>query len=505
MKYIDTFLNSITMYRLVLYCLRAITLCALILSFFGYIPFEPLELIISLIVLAVACWSANVFFAKLYKVPANKESYAITALILFLIISPPSSLIDVGMVFFAGVLAIASKYLLVIHKSHLFNPAAFGAFAIGLVGFANVSWWVGRPILTPLLAIAGFLIIRKIRRESLFFAFAASALTTTTLVSLFSGSTVSDALYSIIISGTMIFFGTVMLTEPQTMPQTKRLWIIYGILIGILFSIPLHLGSFYLTAELSLLLGNIFAFTLYPRFRVRLSLLLKTMLSPDIYEFDFAATEKMQFHPGQYMEWTLGHNAPDARGNRRYFTIASSPTEDAVKLGVRVASEKSSSFKNALLILGAGDSIFASQVAGDFILPKDKTAKLIFIAGGIGITPYRSMIKYLIDTNDTRDITLFYVAGNTQDFVYEDLFTEAHQKIGLKAVKVLSGAKIVPSDWSGETGYITADMLKKHVPDYIKNQVYLSGPNGMVTAYRQMLLKAGISPNNIKTDYFPGY
>ena len=114
----------------------------------------------------------------------------------------------------------------------------------------------------------------------------------------------------------------------------------------------------------------------------------KVQLAPDIYDFIFVPTRKFAFAPGQYMEWTLGHDEPDSRGNRRYFTLASSPTENTLRLGVKFY-QQSSSFKSALLAMDQQSEIVAAQVAGDFVLPDDPRQKCVFIAGGIGITPFR--------------------------------------------------------------------------------------------------------------------
>src|SRR5438067_12955651 len=108
--------------------------------------------------------------------------------------------------------------------------------------------------------------------------------------------------------------------------------------------------------------------------------------------FVFKPSHRLAFEPGQYMEVTLAHAKPDSRGNRRFFTIASSPTEDYLNLGVRFY-EDSSSFKKALSRIDGRTTIIAGQVGGDFTLPPDPRQKLAFIAGRIGITPFRRMWK----------------------------------------------------------------------------------------------------------------
>ena len=102
----------------------------------------------------------------------------------------------------------------------------------------------------------------------------------------------------------------------------------------------------------------------------------------------FAPNRKLAFAPGQYMEWTLGHNEPDSRGNRRYFTLASAPTEDELRVGVKFY-QNSSTFKQAMLDMDQNSEIVAAQLAGDFVLPHDPQQKCVFIAGGIGIESIR--------------------------------------------------------------------------------------------------------------------
>ncbi len=152
-----------------------------------------------------------------------------------------------------------------------------------------------------------------------------------------------------------------------------------------------------------------------------------------------------------------------------------------------------------------GDPMAASQLSGEFTLPKNKKEKIVLVAGGIGVTPYRSMIKYLIDKGETRDVVLLYACSGSGDFAYKELFDEAVLKIGLKIVYIITNIKNAPEGWSGATGYIDASMLKEHVGDYASRRFYLSGPQKMVTNYYDTLVKMGVSRSNIVTDYFPGF
>ena len=144
------------------------------------------------------------------------------------------------------------------------------------------------------------------------------------------------------------------------------------------------------------------------------------------------------------MEWTLEHDRPDSRGKRRYFTLASSPTEPSLRIGVKFA-ERGSTFKQALTAHAwQGEPIVAAQVAGDFTLPPDPRPKLAFIAGGIGITPFRSMVKYLTDRHEKRDIVLLYANRRAEEILYRHVFAAAQRAFRFRPVYVLSDASSAP-------------------------------------------------------------
>jgi ferredoxin-NADP reductase len=220
-------------------------------------------------------------------------------------------------------------------------------------------------------------------------------------------------------------------------------------------------------------------------------------------DFIFTPERKFNYTPGQYIELTMPHSHTDQRGSRRTFTIASSPTEPDIRIGVRFY-DKGSSFKKTLQSAGSDVFLSAGQLGGDFVLPKDSTQKLAFIAGGIGVTPFRSMVKYLIDTNDTRDVALLYGEGSMEKLSYTDIFEEARSKIGAKILYVISG--LVPqSDSRVTSGQITPELLQSQLPDYHERLFYISGPQIMVRSVRHMLLGIGVERKNIKVDYFSGY
>lgn len=503
MKYIDKFLNDITLYRLVLYSTILLSLFGIGFAFAGVLPLSGLHLLISLAVLLIVCALSNVALGRVFKIPVNAESSYITACILFLILPPPSTVSAGIIVAFAGLLAMVSKFVLNIRGRHLFNPAALAVLLIGFGSLGFATWWVGSNVLLVPVIICGLLIARKLRKIDLFLGFVLTAYVCIVATQMRYGASFIAASVDSLQSWPLVFFGSIMLTEPVTVPPTKMLRNMYGVLVGLLFGIPFTLGTVHSSPELALVLGNIFSYVVSPKQRLILQFKEKVRMAPLVYDFIFTPNMRMGFIPGQYMEWTLTNKTQDTRGNRRYFTIASSPTEQELHIGVKIP-DNASSFKKTLVELQPGDSVVAGQLTGDFILPKDTSKKIVAIAGGIGITPFRSMVQFLTDTNQQRDMVLFYASADPAEFVYADVF-ERGKQVGVKTVRILSGAKVIPDTWKGLTGFITKELIEAEVPDYAHRLYYLSGPGVMVDAYKKLLISLNIPRSAIRTDYFPGY
>jgi ferredoxin-NADP reductase len=229
----------------------------------------------------------------------------------------------------------------------------------------------------------------------------------------------------------------------------------------------------------------------------------KIKMAPEIVDFVFKPTQELAYIPGQYMEFTLAHPHPDSRGNRRYFTLASSPTEKNVHLGVRFY-EQSSSYKNAMYNMNGQTQFIAAQIAGDFTLPRNPKHKLVFIAGGIGITPFRSMLKYLIDTRQRRDIIIFYINRTADEIVYQDVLHAVQIKLGIRIIYALTNTAAIPYNWPGLVGRINEEVITGIVPDYQERMYYLSGPPEMVRANERILKNINVKRDQIKKDFFPG-
>lgn len=489
--WLDRALGRVTMYRLLLYYLIALILAAASLSALGYLHFNPVALLFSAIYLTAVCWISNHVFAYVFDAPTNPESSLITALILALIITPLSD--SAGLLFLtaAGGLAIASKYILAWNRKHLFNPAAIAVVLTGLGGGQTASWWVGSGPMLPFVLAGGLLLTRRIRHFQMVGTFIAVSYIAAVVYALIGHGQVTTTLHQITFSSSLFFLAFVMLTEPMTSPTQTRQQRWYAGLVGLLFPPQVRLAGVSSTPEIALSIGNIFSQIVNPKVKLFPTLTKKIRHSPAIADFIFQPDSSFSYKPGQYMEWTLPHASADARGDRRYFTLASSPTEPALRLGVKFY-KGSSSYKKALWRLDSDDVVVASGLGGDFVMPDDSERKLAFIAGGIGVTPYRSMLKYLLDRGEKRDIAMLYAANSEQEIVYKDVLEAARHDLAAN-IEYCIGQRITP------------ELIRRQIPDYKERLFYVSGSHDMVTAMKQALRELGVKRRHIKTDFFTGY
>lgn len=496
-------LNGITMYRLMLYYLGALLVTGFGLSLLHQVFVAPLALCTSLVVLIVSCWASNRMISWLTRVPTNRESAIITALILALIMppAPPTDVVGILALVFAAVVAIASKFLITIGHKHIFNPVAIGAVASGVVMGHPAIWWVaGNPVLLAVVILGGLAVTKKVQRFDMIAAYLIANVVAVLVAT--PPAMLGMALRQGLIYSPLFFAGFAMLTEPMTAAHGKYSRLVYGAIVGLLSAPGIHIGSVFFSPQLAFLVANLYAFAASPKGRFRMTLLKIERVASDCYEFVFSPDRPLRFRAGQYLDWTLHVPAADSRGNRRPFTIASAPSEDSVRLGVKFY-EQPSAFKRQLLSLSPGDVVFGSQIAGTFTLPPDPASKILFIAGGIGITPFRSMLRDLINRNEARDIVLIYGNRRAGDIAYSDLLDLAEREIGLRVIHVISDDP--PDAHDHVPGFIDAELIRRSVPDLDERVVYLSGPQVMVARLRGLLRHSGVPRRNIRTDYFPGF
>jgi glycine betaine catabolism B len=503
MNTVDRFLNNITMYRLVLYYVMALLGSAVFLGFFELVPHSSLNIVLCTLFITAVCWAANTAMALAFKVPANTESIYITAFILALIM-PPVELSDyigwTGLAL-ASVAAIVSKFILAIYRKHIFNPVAVGVVASGFLLDQPPTWWVGGNLeLLPIVLIGGMLILRKVQRFEMFAVYVLANLVVTTLTT--SPDMYGEAFTQTMLYSPLFFAGFAMLTEPLTAPAALLPSLAFGAIVGGLSSPSVHIGEFYFTPELAFLVGNAFAWIVSPKFRLKLTLERIEKKAHGCFDYVFSSRRPMAFSAGQYLDWTMDVARPDDRGNRRAFTIASAPSEKHLRLGVKFYPEPSA-FKKSLLAMKPGDVIYGSQLAGSFVLPKSHTEKLAFIAGGIGVTPFRSMIQHMVDEQQKRSVVLLYGNNKANEIAYADVFDKAERELGLRTVYAV--AEDHGRDSNMHHGFIDAALIKREMPDYKDRTFYISGPRAMVVRFQQTLAELGISKSRIKTDFFPGF
>lgn len=224
---------------------------------------------------------------------------------------------------------------------------------------------------------------------------------------------------------------------------------------------------------------------------MKLRLISKKPEISDAYSFYLKPEEPITWAPGQYLHYTFPHPNADERGNERWFTISAAPFEKNVRITTRMFAENKSSFKKALFALNEGDEIEAEGPGGKFTMADDAT-KHVFISGGIGITPYRSMLVQL--DHDDADINVDLLYANRDDNLVfgDELEALAQKHSGLTIKKFIGDRKITDED------------LKPYLSD-TGTVIYLSGPEPMVESFKDRLTKMGLPEERLKTDYFPGY
>lgn len=489
------------MYRLLIYYLCGLLLVAMFFGAIGTLTYPPHMILLSTAIAVGVCYGVNFIFAKIYTAPSNTESALITGLILALIITPISSPKDATFLIVASSLAMASKYIIAINNKHVFNPAAIAVVLTAFGPKESASWWVGSVALLPFLIIGGVLIIRKIRRIIMVAVYCVTAIISVGAMAAVTNHDTGATIQATLLHSSLFFLGFVMLTEPWTSPATKTHRYVYAGIVGLLFSPLIQIAGVYSTPELALVIGNLYAFAVTPIAKTKVRITKRTMYGTRTEDIELAPERTFTYKPGQYIEMTLPHHGSDVRGVRRYFTLASSPTEPVLHLGVRYYTH-GSSFKKALHAVDAAP-MSVGQIGGDFTLPPDKNVKLAFIAGGIGVTPFRSMVKYLSDTNDKRSAILLYSERNPSDVTYREVFDEAYAKIGLRTKYVLSGASHRSNNEI--IGNINSQLIAQEIPDYTSRTFYISGSQSMVEDVKRDLLALGVPRRNIKTDYFFGY
>lgn len=492
----DTWIHGVTMYRLVSILLGILVAISLVLSVSGVLFFTPLELGAGLAVAVGVSVLSNRLVAPLFQVSPHTESAIITGLLLFFILRPSIEPLELAATATAALVATLSKYLVAVRGRHVFNPAAFGAVVVGVTGLGVSWWWVGSTALLPAVAVAALVVLYRTRRFALAGVFVVVSVAAVVVQLLGSGMPVGAALATPFTSYPVVFFAAFMLTEPLTLPPRRWQQLGEAALVGLLFAVPYSLGPVFATPELALVAGNLLAFLAGQRRGIRLVLESRVRPTPTTVELRFRPTAGVRFTAGQYLELSLPHPHPDARGTRRMFSIVSAPTDRSVAIAYR-EHDPGSSFKAAVGRLEPGDTVHATGVWGDFTLPADVATPLVLVAAGIGITPFLSQLKDLHRAGTPRDVVLVYAVPGTREIAYRT-------ELVLLGVRVFLAAPEPPDElppgWTYlGPGRLTGERLTEAIPDLAGRTALISGPPGLVDALRPVFGRRA------RTDVFSGY
>lgn len=482
--WLDEQLGRITMYSLVLYGLIALILMAFLLMFVGNIEYEPLYFAISIAVLSGASYGSNYLFAWLFGVKPHSESAWITALILALLFIPPVDIAGFVKLGLVATIAMASKYVIAPRGRHMFNPAAIAIVIASISGLAYAGWWVATPAMIPLTLLIGALILRRTKKQ-----FVALALVVTAVISLFLQGT--DPITALT-SWPILFVGAFMLTEPLTLPPRAKQQYVVAVVTGLLMTVPFSYSRITMTPALALVIGNLIGWWFGQRRLIKLRFIGKKRMSDTTYDFSFD-TDKLQFEPGQYVELSLMHKKSDIRGHRRIFSIAAPSGDEQINIGTKIPA-KPSSFKRALMNLKKGDIVYATRVGGDFVLPQDK-APIVFIAGGIGVTPFISFVQ-----STDRPLRLLYAVASVKELSYVDQLKQHNVDVTVISKGV---ADLPDKEWNFIDGSLDREALSMFLDAREQPIVYISGPPAMVRKTHHIVTSLGI--RRVKVDEFSGY
>jgi len=238
--------------------------------------------------------------------------------------------------------------------------------------------------------------------------------------------------------------------------------------------------------------------------KYEVELIKKEPAAKDSSSFYFQRPQQFDFLPGQFMRLSLTIPEPDERGNSRFFSIASSPTEkDFLMITTRADH---SAYKKTLFSLASGTKVSLTAPYGVFILKPEETTPHVFLAGGIGITPFRSMIRYAADMKINIPITLFTSFRSFEDIVFQkELAGIAKEYSWFKLVETITQPEASKSPWLGNVGRIDTDLIKKHVSVFSTSLFYIAGPPAMVDSMEDLLKSLGINELQIRKEKFTGY
>ena len=226
----------------------------------------------------------------------------------------------------------------------------------------------------------------------------------------------------------------------------------------------------------------------------------KKEVAKDTMSFYFEKPEGFSYKAGQYIQMSL-IDPPDTddEGNKRFFSISAAPYEKDLMITTRL---RDTAFKRVLRAQEAGYEVTARGPMGVFTLHEDASVPAVFLVGGIGITPFRSIIMQVTQDKLPQKMTLFYSNHDKEDTAfYDELQNVAKMNSHFTFVPIMTKDET----WQGEKEHISKEMIQKYVPHFVNVIYYTAGPEAMVDTMRKLLKDSGIDDSKVKYEEFSGY
>lgn len=236
----------------------------------------------------------------------------------------------------------------------------------------------------------------------------------------------------------------------------------------------------------------------------KVKLMEKREVAEGTMAFHFEKPEGFVYKAGQFADCTLINPAEtDAEGNTRAFSFSSAPFEDGLMFATRM---RDTAFKRELKNMQPGTEVSLNAPHGSFTLHDDANVPAVFLTGGIGVTPVRSIILQAMHDNVPHRILVFYSNKRPEDAAFlDELMKSSNTNANYTFVGTMTEMDKSGGEWRGETGFIDQAMLQKYMDDLTLPIYYVDGPPAMVKAMRQILSEVGVDKGNIRTEEFAGY
>ncbi|MFH0840736.1 MAG: FAD-dependent oxidoreductase [bacterium] len=230
-------------------------------------------------------------------------------------------------------------------------------------------------------------------------------------------------------------------------------------------------------------------------------LIKRQMIAENTVELTFQLDKEADFLAGQDMLFTIPDMPyTDSKGNNRSFSIASSPSDKThITIATRVSD---STFKQALMKMEMGDELFVSDIYGEMVLPEKTDQHLVFIAGGIGITPFMSMLRYIKERGLEYNITMLYSNKTEKSTAYLEELQDYHRELeNFRLLLIMTN----DDNWIGESRRIGQEFIREKIEDYENVKFFFVGPPAMVSGIQASLDNLKIKKENMVGVEFSGY